>query len=148
MAAYRYSYQKIVDLKRNEKTQAEWVLSAAIGKLQTEEMSLDQLRREHSGWMDRLQQSAESSVPLAEIRMIQEYAAYLEHCIERKLKDVEAAHTEVQHSRSSLSERMMDEKVWIKAKEKAIEKMRQMMLSKEQQELDEIAASRFIFSAQ
>ena len=38
--SFRYSLQKIVDLKKNEKTQAEWILSHAMGVLQEEEHSL------------------------------------------------------------------------------------------------------------
>ena len=30
MGRYRYPYQKIVDLKTSEKTQAEWLLSNAV----------------------------------------------------------------------------------------------------------------------
>ncbi|MGV2795025.1 flagellar export protein FliJ, partial [Clostridium perfringens] len=36
---FRYVYQKVVDLKSNEKTQAEWMLSAAVGILQAEQYS-------------------------------------------------------------------------------------------------------------
>ena len=41
MSKFRYAYQKIADLKTSEKTQAEWLLSTAVGMLHTEEDSLN-----------------------------------------------------------------------------------------------------------
>ena len=46
MSKFRYAYQKIADLKTSEKTQAEWLLSSAVGKLHTEEDSLNRLYQE------------------------------------------------------------------------------------------------------
>ncbi|MEC0268507.1 flagellar export protein FliJ, partial [Paenibacillus anseongense] len=37
---FRYSFQQIVDLKNNERTQAEWILSEAMGQLRNEETNL------------------------------------------------------------------------------------------------------------
>lgn len=34
---FHYTFQKVVDLKGNEKTQAEWMLSTALGELQAQE---------------------------------------------------------------------------------------------------------------
>ena len=51
MSKFRYAYQKIVDLKTSEKTQAEWLLSTAVGKLHTEEDSLNRLYQERLSWV-------------------------------------------------------------------------------------------------
>ena len=40
---FRYSLQKIVDLKANETKQAEWLLSDAVGRLSEAEHSLQEL---------------------------------------------------------------------------------------------------------
>jgi len=148
MAGFRYPYQKIVDLKTSEKTQAEWMLSAAIGRLQAEEMSLADLEAEKTVWLERFHSAAVEIIPLAELVLIQDYLGYLETCIARKLDEVRLAKTDVELKQHRLQGRMMDEKVWLKAKEKALVRFRHAMAIKEQNELDEIATSRFAASAQ
>lgn len=48
---FHYTFQKVVDLKGNEKTQAEWMLSSALGELQAQEKSLDELIGQRSTLM-------------------------------------------------------------------------------------------------
>ncbi|WP_028561432.1 flagellar export protein FliJ [Paenibacillus pinihumi] len=143
MGKYRYPYQKIVDLKTSQKTQAEWLLSVAVGKLQLEEQSLEQLEAEKQHWADKLLQASATLVALSELRVMQQYVEHLEESIIRKSGDVKAAKAEVDRSKSYLSEKMMDEKVWLKAKENAYGRFSQVVLLKEQNELDEIASVRF-----
>ncbi|MFD0711272.1 flagellar export protein FliJ [Paenibacillus sp. GCM10027626] len=144
MAKFQYTYQKIVDLKSSEKTQAEWLLSSAIGKLQAEELSLEQLRQEQRQWMEKLHESSAKVVSLSEIRVLQLYLEYLEHTIASKLADVRRAQYEVENSRTHLTLKMKDEKVWQKSKDRALERYRSVMLIKEQNELDEMATVRFV----
>ncbi|MBJ6363379.1 flagellar export protein FliJ [Paenibacillus sp. MAHUQ-46] len=143
MGKYRYPYQKIVDLKTSQKTQAEWMLSVAVGKLQLEEQSLEQLEEEKQHWADQLLEAAANLVVLSELRVMQQYMEHLEECIIRKSGDVKTAKMEVDRSKGYLTEKMMDEKVWLKAKENANGRFSQMILLKEQNELDEIASVRF-----
>jgi flagellar protein FliJ len=143
MGKYRYPYQKIVDLKTSQKTQAEWMLSVAVGKLQLEEQSLEQLETEKRHWENKLASASTTLVSLAELRTVQQYLEHLEEKIITKSKDVEAAMQEVDHSKSHLSSKMMDEKVWLKAKENAFGRFNQMVMLKEQNELDEMASVRF-----
>ncbi|MUT66354.1 flagellar export protein FliJ [Paenibacillus sp. NEAU-GSW1] len=147
MASFRYSYQKIVDLKTSEKTQAEWLLSSAIGALQVEELSLSELRQKRFEWEEKQQESALLSVSLSELQLVQHYLEYLDCCIENKLRDIRRAQQKVDNSRSELADRMKDEKVWMKAKEHAHERFRYATQLKEQNELDEIATVRYIASA-
>lgn len=51
-------------------------------------------------------------------------------------------------SRSILSERKVQEKIWMKSKEKAWQKFRSALLAGEQAELDEIAVQRHARMAQ
>jgi len=144
MAHYRYPYQKIVDLKKSEKTQAEWMLSAAIGKLHAEEASLAQLESDRIAWLEQQQTAAAGGASLSELQMVQGYIDYLETAIVRKRQDVALAENEVSRKQSALSDSMKDEKVWLKAKEKAFEKFMHVTLVNEQNELDEMATVRFL----
>lgn len=146
MSQFRYGYQKIVDLKSSETKQAEWLLSTAVGKLQLEEEILEKLFQERTSWSERLQHASTSAISLSELVVIQEYVEYLDLCISRKLADIRQVQREVDNRRSFLSDKMKDEKVWQKSKEHAFDRFRAAMQVKEQNEMDEIATARFMFS--
>lgn len=144
---FHYAFQKIVDLKNNEKTQAEWMLSSAIGKLQAEEKSLSDLFEMRDQMYDAQQEAAKRCAPVAEIRNIQTYVEYLESCIVKKQDDIQIAHVNVDMKKEILNEKMLDEKVWLKARDKSKEKFRHESLLREQNELDEMATVRFAINA-
>jgi flagellar FliJ protein len=140
---FHYTFQKVVDLKGNEKTQAEWMLSSALGELQAQERSLDELTFQRSAIMLSLQNATEQKTPMAKIREMQEYVEYLDKCIARKHADIRSAHQEVLKKQDQLSTKVLDEKVWLKAKDKAETQFQQSMSLREQNELDEMATVRF-----
>ncbi|MEF2244563.1 MULTISPECIES: flagellar export protein FliJ [unclassified Paenibacillus] len=144
MAAFHYSFQKVVDLKTSEKTQAEWILSSDLSVLHSEELSLKELEEAKKHWEDKLHEASHGGASLSELQMIQQYTEYLHTRIEAKLKDVRKAQIAVDKSRSKLADRMKDEKVWLKAKENAYERFRHDVQLKEQNELDELATARFM----
>lgn len=146
MAAFRYSFQKIVDLKSSEKTQAEWILSAAVGALAVEEQSLEQLQASKLEWENKLIEASQTAVSLMELQVMQQYLDHLVTCISNKMLDVLQAKKKVEHRRGLLTEKMKDEKVWLKAKDHAFERFRSALQVKEQNELDEMATVRFMIS--
>lgn len=140
---FHYTFQKVVDLKGNEKTQAEWMLSSALGELQAHERSLDELLVQRSSLLLSLQSAAEQKTPMVKIREMQDYVEYLDTCIARKHKEISRAHQNVETKQSHLSTKVLDEKVWLKAKDKAQTTFQQNLILREQNELDEIATVRF-----
>ncbi|PLT46198.1 flagellar export protein FliJ [Paenibacillus sp. FSL W8-1187] len=148
MASFRYAYQSIVNLKQSETTQAEWGLSAALGLLKAEEMSLEELRSERRRWEEKLIRQGERGSTLDELQQIQHFIRHLDKTICLKEKKVQEAEQEVSQSRSILSERKVQEKIWMKSKEKAWQKFRSALLAGEQAELDEIAVQRHARMAQ
>lgn len=146
--AFRYTYQSIVNLKKSETTQAEWVLTAAVSQLKAEEMSLEELRSQRKQWEERLIGLGEQGSTLVELQQIQYFIRHLDKCIGAKEKMVRAAEHEVLNSRHKLSERKVQENIWLKSKDKAWHKFRSAMLAVEQAELDEIAVQRHARAAQ
>ncbi|MED4956608.1 flagellar export protein FliJ [Paenibacillus macerans] len=144
---FRYVYQKVLDLKSNEKTQAEWMLSAAVGELQSEQRSLEQLFEAQARTASAIQDEMENSASMLKLQELQRYMEYIEQSIARKLGDVKRAELKVEQKKSILNGKMLDEKVWLKAKEKAKEKFQHEMLLREQNELDEMATVRFAMRA-
>lgn len=139
---FRFPLQKIVDLKGNEKTQAEWLLSQALSKLRDEEQFLQELNDEISRQHECLSRSSENPIPIVDIQFIQAYIIHLEKQIEHKRVDVQNAQVNVQGKQSILMDRSVDEKVWIKAREKALNLFTATSLKKDQQDMDEMASTR------
>lgn len=144
---FRYHFQKVVDLKSNEKTQAEWMLSTAIGKLQTEEEHLIQLLNDRSNLIGIIQSATENTASVNSLQEMQRYVHHLDECISRKNSDVKHAQVNVQRNQTFLNSKMVDEKVWLGARDKAKIKFQQEMLLREQNDLDEMATVRFAAKA-
>ncbi|WP_405143970.1 flagellar export protein FliJ [Paenibacillus sp. FSL H7-0942] len=144
---FRYHFQKVVDLKSNEKTQAEWMLSTAIGKLQTEEEHLIQLLNDRSNLIGIIQSATENTASVNSLQEMQRYVHHLDECISRKNSDVKHAQVNVQRNQTFLNGKMVDEKVWLGARDKAKIKFQQEMLLREQNDLDEMATVRFAAKA-
>ncbi|BCG59686.1 flagellar export protein FliJ [Paenibacillus sp. URB8-2] len=140
---FHYNFQKVVDLKGNEKTQAEWMLSSALGELQTQEKDLVELMELRNETLLALQAAAERRTPMAAIREMQDYVDYLDNCITRKQGEISQAHQEVSRKQENLNSKALDEKVWLKARDKALGIFQQNLNLREQNELDEMATVRF-----
>ncbi|MFD2116829.1 flagellar export protein FliJ [Paenibacillus yanchengensis] len=147
MSNFQFVFQKIVDLKSSEKTQAEWLLSNALSTLHTEEHTLEQLQASKAEWEQQMLLATQNGASLAEIQLFQHYIEHLYTKIEAKLIDVKKAQFAVYNSRHELGERLKDEKVWLKTKERAKQQFDHSLKLKEQNELDELATARFIMSA-
>ena len=141
---FRYPLQKLVDLKTNEKEQAEWMLSEALGRLQREESALSELMAEQAQVGEELENASARSTAISRMQLLQHYSQHLEQMIRLKLRDVDGAKTDVADKQLALSGKMMEEKVWTKAKEKAQLQFTAILMKKEQEELDEIALNRRI----
>jgi len=143
---FHYPFQKVVDLKESEKTQAEWVLSASIGKLQQVTSVLHQLEAEKENALESIQ-DATIACCVSSLQSMQSYLSRIEQSIRNQLKDVQVAKTDVERNQLHLTDKMKDEQVWQQARERAKERYRYEMQLREQNELDEMATVRFSLSA-
>lgn len=140
---FRYPLQKIVDLKETEKHHAEWMLSKAVGELHQVEKSLAELATERSDLSNAIEHTVATGSSIAEVMQLQAYANAVEYRMTLAERKVENAVVVVEQRRGELTERMKDEKVWTRAREKAKESFLFFANKKEQEELDEIALTRF-----
>ncbi|ANE47540.1 hypothetical protein SY83_16035 [Paenibacillus swuensis] len=144
---FHYPLQKIVDLKTTQKTQAEWILSHAVGILRDEESNLDQLYEQKSQLQYELQDKTTQSTTISSMMVTQTYINHLSNRIHEKNKQVEMAQTEVEQKKTILQSKMQDEKIWNITRDKAQMVFQTQVLKKEQDELDEIATVRFVNTA-
>lgn len=140
---FQYSLQKIVDLKSNEKKQAEWILANALSRLKLEEQSLHELKETRRIVEQQISEAAASSVTCAELNMLHSYVEHIDMLIARRRQALLEAKQDVSDSSQYLEVKMKDEKVWLKARERSYAAYRAEYLRKEQHELDELAAVRF-----
>jgi flagellar protein FliJ len=140
--SFRYPLQKIVDLKGSQKSMAEWEYAASLGKLRQEEERLQDLHQERDEIGQTLQETSERPTPLAHLTMMQRYIDTLDERIRQQNEGVKSAEVQVRMRQGHLTDRMVDEKVWVNARERARDRFRNESLAKEQNELDEIAIVR------
>ncbi|MEF3304816.1 flagellar export protein FliJ [Paenibacillus sp. GYB003] len=139
---FRYPLQKLLDLKTNEKEQAEWLLSEAIGELRQERQALSALSDEYGRASEELELASSRRTTISQIQLLELYMQSLDRQMRTKSKDVERAEANVAEKQQALTGKIMEEKVWTKAKEKAKLQFTAALLKKEQEELDEIALTR------
>jgi flagellar FliJ protein len=140
---FQYTFQKIVDLKNNERTQAEWVLADAIGKLRSEEEQLAELEDYKLRVQEQLVEVSSHKTTISEMLLMQHYVDQYSNRINAKHQSVQEAHHNVQNKQEYLTDKMLEEKVWAKARERAHHTYVGNLLHKEQLELDEMATNRF-----
>jgi len=143
---FKYGFQKIVDLKSNEKTQAEWFFSSAIGALRLEEQSLSMLQEEKKRLHDDMVNEAVSRTSVSELLVHQTYIQHIDRQIRRKTKDVQSAKHNVSVKQEQLVHKTIEEKIWFQARDKAKQAFTALELKKEQEELDDIAITRYKMS--
>lgn len=139
---FRYPLQKLVDLKKNEKEQAEWMLSEALSRCRHEERLLTDLESERQSVNSEIEHAASKSTTISQIQMLQGYLQHLDQRIRLKMEDLISARSDVAYKQQTLTSKVMEEKVWAKAKEKAQRQFVSIVQKKEQDELDEIALTR------
>ncbi|MBP1991337.1 flagellar export protein FliJ [Paenibacillus eucommiae] len=140
---FQYSFQQIVNLKNNEKTQAEWILSEAIVRLHSEENGLTELDRQKTELSEQISKASADSIIISEMLLLQNYMNHLDQEIIKKNREVQIAQRLVVKEQAHLSEKMIDEKVWMKAREKAYVQFQALSGKKEQEALDEMTTNRF-----
>lgn len=140
---FRYTFQKIVDLKTNEKTQAEWMLSQALVKLREEESTLAKLEDAKQEMQEEMHKASGCRTTVSNLMLLQSFVDHIDLRIRDKHQDLHTAKTNVQIRQNDLTGKILEEKVWTKAKEKAYQKFSAGMLKVEQDQLDEMATNRY-----
>ncbi|WP_415782728.1 flagellar export protein FliJ, partial [Cohnella lubricantis] len=139
---FRYPLQKIVDLKSSEKSMAEWEYASALSKLRAEQERLEELRLEKEKTERHMAELALRPTPLSEIMRLQQHVEWLDGRMKSQSAEVRRAEDQTAQRRTRLTSKMVDEKVWLNARDKARERCRAEWLAREQNELDEMAIMR------
>lgn len=136
---FAYPLQKIVDLKVNEKKQAESSLSQAITFLNEGERKREELTSAKYSLQEQLTGENADKLTVSEMLLIQQYIDHLDDQIRRTGVSIVEAERTVENRRQHLTERMVDEKVWAKAREKAHTVHMARVEKESQNQLDDMA---------
>jgi len=143
---FMYAFQRVLDVKTNEKKQAETVLAEAISALSETERELSELMLAKYRTQQQLVEAASSKRPMADMIAGQQYVDFLEERIQATKRKLLAAEQIVNDLRRQLTDKAVDEKVWLKAKEKAHTAHLTEVERRAQYELDEMANARSRFA--
>lgn len=139
---FAYPLQKIVDLKANEKKQAESSLSQAISFLNEEERKREELVMAKYSLQEQLAGENANRLTVSEMLLIQQYIDHLDDQIRKTGMSIVQAERTVESRRQHLTERMVDEKVWAKAREKAYIAHMARVEKESQKQLDDMTMVR------
>jgi flagellar FliJ protein len=142
---FQYPFQKVVDLKQNEKSQAEWFLSKAHQRFQSENNRLINLEEEKERITHLLLGAQQQGASISHLIDLETYLNHLNEQIHGQTHEVKQADNELTEQKNVVIAKTMQEKVWLKAREKAKHNYSQEQLQKEQLQLDEIAGNRYIY---
>jgi len=140
--AFKYPFQKVLDVKSSEKKEAESQLARAFAALTEAERELQAAVSEKERAQARLAEEALGPLAMAEIVASQRYVDFLEIRIKEADLRYKDAERRVSELRERLIDRTMDEKIWLNAKEKALTEFRKETERRSQLELDEMASAR------
>ncbi|WP_160643229.1 flagellar export protein FliJ [Chengkuizengella marina] len=136
---YKYPMQKIVDYKNNLKIQAEWKLTEAMSQLNSENEKLSKLQSQKNNQYQELFSTFKDKTSISDLQNMSSYILYLNHHIQKQHEGLKNAEMAVTNSKDGLKKQMIDEKVWVNAREKSYTAHMEKTLKKETMELDEIA---------
>lgn len=141
---FHYPLQKIVDLRTNQRTQAEWVLSEAMNLFQQEQETQQRLYEQLEGIQHEMDQVIKEASSISKIQLLQENIIFLQNQLVEQQERVKMSEQLIGKSQQNLTNKMQDEKVWTTTKDKAHVRFVSNLLKKEQQEMDEMAGMRHL----
>lgn len=141
---FRYPLQKVVDLKSNQRTQAEWLLAEAIGVFNKRQTTFDQLQLQIRQTQQEMDQATQGASPISRIQMLQEHLNYLQLQLGEEQIRLQQAEKKMEQTQQKLTDKMRDEKVWTTSKDNAYSRFVAEQQKKEQQDIDELASARSI----
>jgi len=138
---FRFPLQKIVDLREQERMQAEWRLAEALERLREEERSFAELERMRDDVCRIMADACVGATTAAHLSVVGRFLTHLDGRIRRKRAELEDAERTVSERRDDLRGRLVEERIWRNARNKALERFRSEMLRAEQKEIDDLACA-------
>ncbi|WP_255436011.1 flagellar export protein FliJ [Pseudalkalibacillus hwajinpoensis] len=138
MAAFQFPFQRILDVKENEKAQAQLEMAEVL-KVQVDlERAISSLEQEIYSMRGRLEQRQLDGLSITELLRGEEHIAYLERQIQEQKNQLKLINIQLSSQQDALAAKVKEEKTWQSIKETRKEEFHRDLQILEQNELDDL----------
>lgn len=140
MKKFKFSMQKILDIKQKSREQEELSYAQMVSMITEEEKQLANLERERQLLLEELSACQVNGTSIVEIMNKQHYIDHLDHVIDKQIKKIKLLKDKLELKRQRLVEVKIEEKKYERLREKKLYEYILKDNQLEQIELDEIAS--------
>ncbi len=143
MAKFHYPFQKILDLKENEKEFAQIQMAEAIKKQEESLRKNQEIYQKIIDVENLKKQKQHDGVNIFELRMLENYINQLKEQLISAERELEQLESNVLRTQSHLRVKVQEEKTWINLKNQKQSQFDEKVKLSEQSFFDEMASTRF-----
>lgn len=143
MATFHYPFQKILDLKENEKEFAQIQMAEAIKNQEVSLRKNQEIYQKIIGIENEKNQKQQNGVNISELRMLESYISQLKEQLLSAERELEQMESHVNQTQSHLRIKVQEEKTWINLKNHKQSQFENKVKVSEQSFFDEMAANRY-----
>lgn len=144
MGAYHYKFEKILQLREQEKEEMQNSYTEAMKRFEEAAEKLYTLLKKKEELIDHQETKMVSGFSIYEVQHYQQFVSNLEQTISFQQQIVIRARNKMQWCEQQLQERNIEVKKYEKMKEKDFQKFNASLLVMEQHQMDEISTIQFM----
>lgn len=144
MAGFVFRFQKIMDIKENEKEEAKMEYAESLSRLREQEQELAHLLNLKKQWELRWNDIEKQPVSIQLLLEIQTYLRHLNQQIQKKRNKIFRAEQEADSFQQTLIDKSKELQVWEKWKDKSFLEYQEVELQCEQKIMDELGLQQFV----
>lgn len=148
MTKFNFRFQKILDIKGNEKGFAQIQMADAMKQ---EEVGYQKKEAIYNKLLDAellKKEKQQEGVNISELRMMMDYIQQLQDQLVMSNRELERLQNNVKKSQNNLQEKAQEEKTWDNLKQQKLILFEEQIKAEEQIFFDEIASTRFFRNMQ
>lgn len=148
MTKFNFRFQKILDIKGNEKGFAQIQMADAMKE---EEVGYQKKEAIYNKLLDAellKKEKQQEGVNISELRMMMDYIQQLQDQLVMSNRELERLQNNVKKSQNNLQEKAQEEKTWDNLKQQKLILFEEQIKAEEQIFFDEIASTRFFRNMQ
>lgn len=139
MRKFNFTMQKVLNLKEKNREQEEWNYARILQSLNEERDILTKLLLEKEEQQDLILENQQKGVSIETINLHQSYIQHIEDSIKHQTRKISKLERDLSEKQQELLLLKIDEKKWLKLKEKKFNEFIVKENQIEQIEIDEIA---------
>ncbi|WP_203362306.1 flagellar export protein FliJ [Bacillus sp. REN10] len=144
MVTYRYKFEKILQIREQEKEEMQNSYMESVKKFEEAAEKLYKLLKKKEELIDYQEKKMGSGFSIYEVQHYQQFVSNLEKTIAFQQQIVIRARNQMQWCEQQLQERNIEVKKYEKMKEKDFKKFNASLLMAEQHQMDEISTIQFM----